>query len=238
MPDAKPLAKAKLTEVEFKPNSSAVTVTPGGKQVTVQFNPDMLKLGFANQVASPGAGDQSGSAPKQFVGSGTTKLSLQLWFDVTAALPEGKENVNDVRDLTQELVYFITADPKKSPPVPPGVRFQWGSFTFDGIVDSLEETLEFFSSEGTPLRASVSLNLSQQKILQHTPQGQGGPGSASPGTRPLAAAPAGATLQGLVDALGSGVDWQSIAAANGIENPRLLRPGQLIDLHAQASLSL
>jgi hypothetical protein len=27
-------------------------------------------------------------------------------------------------------------------------------------------------------------------------------------------------------------DWQSIVAANGIENPRRLRPGQLIDLNA------
>jgi hypothetical protein len=28
-------------------------------------------------------------------------------------------------------------------------------------------------------------------------------------------------------------DWQSIAQANGIENPRLLLPGQLVDLNVQ-----
>ena len=48
--------------------------------------------------------------------------------------------------------------------VPPAVRFLWGSFQFDGLMDSLEESLEFFSNDGRPLRASMSLTLSQQKI--------------------------------------------------------------------------
>jgi hypothetical protein len=100
MPDAKPLVKAKLVELDAKFKN----VKPGGKETTVQFNPDTMKLSFANQVASPGAGDQSSTAAKQFVGSGSTKLSLQLWFDITGELPEGKSDVNDVRDLTQEVV--------------------------------------------------------------------------------------------------------------------------------------
>jgi nucleoid-associated protein YgaU len=35
----------------------------------------------------------------------------------------------------------------------------------------------------------------------------------------------------LADGAGMGVDWRQIASANGIENPRLLQPGQLIDLN-------
>ncbi len=54
-----------------------------------------------------------------------------------------------------------------------------------------------------------------------------------PGASPLAQAAAGSTLQGMADAAGKG-DWQSIAAANGIENPRLLAPGTLLDLNASA----
>jgi hypothetical protein len=238
MPDAKPLVKAQLVEMDAK----VKTPKPGGKVVSVQFNPESLKLSFANQVATPGAGDQSGAAPKQCVGSGSQKLSLQLWFDVTGALPDGMANVDDVQVLTKEVEYFITpADVKSAPqttPVPPGVRFVWGKFQFDGVVDSMEESLEFFSNDGKPLRASMTLNLTGQKPVQATSQSAGGPGSASPGTRPLAAAQAGASLQGLVDSLGSGADWQSVAAANGIENPRLLQPGQLVDLQAQVLVSL
>ena len=40
-------------------------------------------------------------------------------------------------------------------------------------------------------------------------------------------------MQGLADAAGKGGDWQSLAAANGIENPRLLAPGALVDLDAR-----
>ena len=56
-----------------------------GKRVKVQFNPETLKVTFANQIVQPtGPGDQRGTPGRQYVGAGTTKLALQLWFDVTA----------------------------------------------------------------------------------------------------------------------------------------------------------
>jgi nucleoid-associated protein YgaU len=123
--------------------------------------------------------------------------------------------------------------------LPPGIRFLWGSFKFDGIVEGLEESLEFFSPEGRPLRASVTLNMSQQKIevLRNRGAASGAPGAQdgeAPGTRPLAQAPAGATVQGMAALQGQGENWQEIAAANKIENPRLLRPGQLLDMNVSA----
>ena len=59
-------------------------------------------------------------------------------------------------------------------------------------------------------------------------------GAPSAGSSPLAQAASGMSLQSLASAAGKGDDWQSIASANGIENPRLLQPGQLIDLNAKA----
>jgi len=238
MPESVRLEKAVLQELTLKSNNEW-DAKPNGQKVTVQFNPEALKLSFANQIATPsggGSGDQnSGSAGRQFVGAGTTKLSLQLWFDVNAPMPEGEESVDDVRKLTQKVVFFITPQKDTQDPtklIPPGVRFLWGSFQFDGLMDSLEESLEFFSHEGKPLRATMSLNLSQQKILKvEFKQGAGPLGApATPGTRPLTQAPAGATVQGLASNAGRGGDWQRIAEANGIENPRLLQPGQLLDL--------
>lgn len=216
-----------------------------GQQVSVQFNPDSLKLAFANQIqnnnpsssgGAAGSGDQgSGTSGRQFIGAGTTKLNVQLWFDVGAG-GEG-EAVDDVRRLTQKVIYFITPKPLASDRtkfVPPGVRFAWGSFVFDGLVDSIEESIEFFSPEGKPLRASIALGLSQQTILVASFGDSARPPGAprGPGVSPLTAAAAGSTLQGL--AAGAGADWQSVAAANGIENPRALVPGQLIDLAAKA----
>jgi Contractile injection system tube protein len=214
----------------------------------LQFNPETLKLTFANQIQTPsGAGDQSGTPSRQFVGAGTTKLALTVYFDASAPPAEGEQAVDDVRKLTQKVAYYITPQEEDKHFIPPAVRFLWGSFQFDGIVDGLEESLEFFSSEGKPLRATMSLTLSQQRITKFTfrdtgaggglGSGAGLPGGASPGTTPLAQATAGATVQGLAADAGLGGDWQAIASANGIENPRQLAPGQLLDLNVGASAS-
>src|SRR5437588_2944797 len=99
------------------------------------------------------------------------------------------------------------ADPKKL--APPGVRFAWGSFLFDGMVEGLEESLEFFSPKGKPLRASITLTLSQQKILETGFRGDGKvPGR--PGHKPLKSAKSGDSVQGMAAKNGKD-DWQSIA---------------------------
>jgi Contractile injection system tube protein/LysM domain len=232
MPESVKLEKAELRQLdaEFKNE-----IKPE-KTCKVQFNPESLKVAFANQIQTPqGAGDQSGTPARQFVGAGTTKLTLQLWFDVTQPMPEGEESVNDVRKLTQKVAYFITPVQEGRQFVPPAVRFVWGSFQFDGLMESLEESLEFFSAEGRPLRASMVLNLSQQKITEFTIKDVAAANVQTPGTRPLTPAPANESLQSMADKQGKGGDWQSIAAANNIENPRLLAPGQLIDMNASAS---
>ena len=206
----------------------------------LQFNPETLKVSFANQIQTPpGTGVQSGTPARQFVGAGTTKLSLTVFFDVNAPLAEGQAAVDDVRKLTQKVAYFITPQEEGKTFIPPAVRFVWGSFQFDGIMESMEESLEFFSSDGRPLRASVTINLTQQKITEFTFRPTAGPGATqSPGTRPLTPAPQGGSVQSVADSQGKGDNWQDIASANGIENPRLLQPGQLLDLNASASVSI
>jgi hypothetical protein len=273
MPGEVQLAKAELHELD----ASFTNEINQDKWTKVQFNPDSLKVSFANQIQQPqGSGDQNGPQAKQFVGAGSTKLAVTLVFDVTGEFPSGLDPVNDVRKLTQKVAYYIT--PKGDPPnkpkkyIPPGVRFTWGSFVFDGIMESLEETLDFFSSDGRPLRATVALSLTQQRITEfkfnpaNEPPGVTRKGGAAPGTSPMTEAPAGSSLQNLASGGGpggagggfgagfsagisggfgggitagisagasaaGGLEWQAIAKANGIENPRILKPGQLIDLN-------
>ena len=233
MPESAKLVKAELQEIDLAKPEAEPT-----KKVPVQFNPETLKVSFANQIQTPeGSGDQRGSPAQQFVGAGTTKLSLQLWFDVNA--PQEGETLLDVRKMTEKISYFITPkpDPKDAKKfIPPGIRFIWGSFQFDGLMESLEESLEFFSSEGIPLRASMTLNLTQQKIDIYK-FGKDAPARTPlPGTRPLTEAPQGSTVQNMAANNGND-DWQSVAAANGIENPRALQPGQLLDMNATAGFS-
>ena len=280
--------------IELKDDLS--DVMPGGKSLTVQFNPESLKLSYANQIkeqpnaSGGGGGNQSqGSAARQFVGTGTTKLAVQLWFDVAAAT-SAPFIVDDVRRITAQVLYFIKPKPAAagardtSQRTPPGLRFSWGNFLFDGIVEGMEESVEFFSPKGEALRASMTLNMVQQEILVPAFTSDG----TVPGARPLWPAGGGQSLQALQDAakaagaapssggggaspggsggggfggglsagfsagasVGAGVSaggslglsggaafqssggWQAVALANGIENPRAVPPGQLIDLSA------
>lgn len=226
------LAKAQLIELD----QTFEKEKDGGRKVAVQFNPESLKVTFANQIVQPQGGDQAaGNSGRQFVGAGTTKLALQLWFDVTAM---EKDAVDDVRRLTQDVVYFMTPQKSDQDPAklaPPGIRFQWGSFLFDGMVEALEETLEFFSPDGKPLRASITLTLSQQKILVSTFDGDGKVPN-RPGQTPLKSAKQGDSLQGMAGKDGK-QDWQGIAAANGIEDPLRMSPGQLVNLEAGVGVS-
>ncbi|MBK9432937.1 MAG: peptidoglycan-binding protein [Sphingomonadales bacterium] len=227
------LKKAKLIELK----EDLTSELSGGKSIDVQFNPDTLKVTYANQVVQPEGGNQAaGTSGRQFVGAGTTKLALTLWFDVTAMTENA---VDDVRRLTKDVIHFMT--PKASEQdstklVPPGTRFSWGSFIFDGMVEGLEESLEFFSPEGKPLRASITLTLSQQKILVSTFEGSGAVSRA--GARPFASAKQGDSVQSMAATSGKGGDWQGIASANGIEDPLRMDAGQFVDLNASVGATV
>ena len=63
------LVKAYLIELD----PDFVKEKPDAKPVDVQFNPETLKVTFANQLVQPAGGDQAaGNTGRQFVGAGTT----------------------------------------------------------------------------------------------------------------------------------------------------------------------
>jgi Contractile injection system tube protein len=242
------LNKAWLIELDEK----LAEAKGGGKSIPVQFNPETLKVTYANQLVEPKNGDKAaGTSGLQFVGPGSTKLALQLWFDVNAMIDVVRNDsdhtntgeqgiVDDVRRLTQHVVYFMTPQKSEDPKrlTPPGLRFEWGSFSFNGIVEAMEETLEFFSAEGKPLRASITMTLPQQKILERDARTDSA-NFVKPtmGHKPLAVAKAGNSLQGMASAKGKD-DWQGIAAANGIEDPLRIPAGTFIDLNASVTAGL
>jgi hypothetical protein len=217
------LAKARLVQIKWDANQTKPEDVSGGKAVTVQFNPQTLRISYANQNAG---GDQPGRKVTQFVGSGTSKLAVELLFDTS-------ESGEDVRKRVEEVAFFIQAKEPKKKRVPPGIRFEWGSFIFRGIVDGLQETLDYFSESGVPLRATVALGISRQDIEfeygKPLAGEEGGPPGAGP-AQPLEPARANDSVQSLAGRAGRSSDWKSIAAANGIEDPLRLSPGSLVDL--------
>jgi hypothetical protein len=74
---------------------------------------------------------------------------MDLIFDTT---PTGE----DVRISTEKVARFMEPDENKIPPI---VQFEWGTYTFQGMMESYRETIDFFAANGVPLRASINLTL-------------------------------------------------------------------------------
>jgi hypothetical protein len=149
---------------------ATLTALPGGSPLTVHFNPASLVYSVENSVAQ-----QSGNPKKaQYVAQFSGKLTMDLQFDTT-------DTGSDVRTVTNQVALFMQASANASaaaqnaappsangnssgppPKAPPVLMFQWGSYQFQGIMDSFKETIDFFSNDGIALRALVSIGLSRQ----------------------------------------------------------------------------
>jgi hypothetical protein len=236
MPQLAQLEKATLQEIQWNKQGIAEDKKTDGSPstaFTVQFNPASLKVNYSNQKSG---GDQAKGSAVQFVGKGATKLALELWFDSTVFETSGSSgDPRDVRGDVERITALMRPQAApgkdKGKMIPPGVRFQWGAFLFEGVMDSMDETLDFFSSTGVPLRAQVSLSLSKAEIPAGPP-----PNSAmgAAGQGAFQQARAGDSLQQMA-ARGGNPDWKGVALANGIENPRKLAAGALINLSAGIS---
>lgn len=153
------LAKAKLIPLDDKGAESDES-----KHIKVQFNPSSLKVTLANTLKADSKSKNSGTAA-QFVDKSSSSLSIELMFDTSVEFDGVKANT-DVRLQTQKIAEAFMkpiegGDNKMLAPA--RCRFQWGAFKFVGMVGSYNETLIFFSPEGIPLRARLSLSLKEDK---------------------------------------------------------------------------
>lgn len=128
-------------------------------EITVNFNPASLIYTIEN--SAPQSGDPQ---RRQFAAQFTGKLSMELQFDTT-------DTGKDVRSLTSQVALFMQPSAGASkdknstgenPPAPPVLSFEWGSYVFQGFMESFKETIDFFSADGIPLRAMVSVGLARQ----------------------------------------------------------------------------
>ncbi len=189
--------------------------------ITVQFNPTSLKVALTNSLK---ANENEGSdRAAQFVDKSSSTLNVELLFDTSVA-------GTDVREQTKAIALkFLKPEGEGEQMTAPNrCLFQWGAFEFVGLLASLNENLDFFSPEGTPLRASVSLRLNEDRFQFRSRAAQraerdtpsfGAPAGTGQDAKPVHQANAA-----------SGADpkeWRRTALLNQIENPRLPQGGPL-----------
>jgi hypothetical protein len=223
-----PLAKASLTAAY---SSGALEI------FEVQYNPTEFSLERSVQLAEiaiPGLD----SPLLQFVRGQVEKLTLDLFFDTT---DKGTgAGATSVTQLTDPIYSLTKIEPAGH--APPIVTFAWNAAfpgvdlppavgnqrrnSFRGVVDSCRQKFTFFSPEGVPLRATLSLVLREYKTLDDQLSQLN---LSSPDRTHAHLTMEGDTLSRISSRyyLRPG-DWRAIADSNDIDDPRRLDPGVLL----------
>ncbi|MDO8356514.1 MAG: hypothetical protein Q7U76_09015 [Nitrospirota bacterium] len=174
-----------------------------GQAITVHFNPTSLQLSIANTL---GASGESGDT-KQYVTGSSSTLTMELTFDTT-------DVGTDVRMATQRIALLMEPDEQRIPAI---VRFEWGTFVFQGMVQSYQETIDFFAPSGVPLRAKVNMSMARQEVV-FAEDGAGSGAGGGEGAVLSLSASAGVT--GISAMAGVGDVGRALGAANGLETLR------------------
>ncbi len=179
------LAKATLQEI-----TSDEQATPVGEPVKVQFNPTTLRLALSNTASG---GETRGSPARQYLGSSSTTLTLDLVFDTA---DEGTtDQPRDVREKTALVEKFVIPRGQgEDKSAPPKLRFHWGTLIIDGVVDNVSLDFDHIAADGTPLRAKVGLSIKEQNskymFLEQGPGANSSGGAPAPGSASAHSLPA------------------------------------------------
>ena len=189
------------------------------ERLYVHFNPASLKVSLTNQIQDP---------PDQHTKPTTAKLDVELLFDTT-------ETGSDVRTGIELLYSLATAtgtsaaqgsDPKQQANHSlPSTIFQWGTTKFTGVIESLSETLDYWSSDGVPLRATVQVGMKGSPLarvegLAQSAASKDNPVGALNDVVPTEAPANGTGATGAASQGGDSKAGRMLAALNGLENMR------------------
>jgi len=239
------LEPATLSEISADAQAKPVP----GTELALQFNPASLKLQLANKVEG---GDTKGRQTRQYLGKTSTTLTFEVHFDTaddgTTAAPVS------VRTKTAMIERFVLPKGKgNTKQAPPKARFHWQELVFDGIIDDLNIDFDLFASNGTPLRAKMTVSMKEQdakyQLLESGPGvarggnaqpvggGGNGPGTSGGGPQNATALALGGESAAELAAR-VGVDpgaWRGLAA--GLDSTLSIGAGASVDFSAGLSLN-
>lgn len=226
------LAKAYLELHEAMPNKGAgASLGASTGRIAFQFNPNELTVKKAAKWNTEPSRGSKKAAPPEFQGAEPGKLTLEMFFDATDTMDDSV--VKAVKSLFAACAPTDTSI-GKSKPVPPLVVFHWGALDFfPSYITSVSAKYTLFTPEGTPVRATCTVDLQEMP----TPTAKQNPTSGSLTARRTHQLLEGETLAGVAYAeYGDPALWRPLADANGIDDPFRLIPGQTVMLPAADEL--
>jgi LysM repeat protein len=195
-----------------------------GEQFSVLFNPSEYTVEDASHWADQ---DKMGKKPElHYTGGDRKKLTMELFFDTYEARI-------DVRQHTAKIAGLLVFNNEKHRP--PKVELSWGpmppggphaEFPFVGVLETLKQQFVLFLSDGTPVRAKLSVaflefTLPEEELQKDEPH--------SPDLTKLYVVKVRDTLSAIAALYYQDpTKWREIATANGIDAPRRLKAGQVL----------
>ena len=202
---------------------AVVTLLDGrnkGRATDVLFNPTEYSVEYSagfQETAPPGL-----SSPIiQFVNGNAQVLTMDLLFDTYT---DG--GGADVTATTRPFMDMLAIDGDLH--APPRVEFRWGSFAFRAVVAKITQKLTMFRSDGTPVRATLSVTFKQYKTIAEQlddPRRN----SADKTKRRVFEAHDSIWLLAARE-YGEVRFWRLIATANDIDDPRRIEAGRVLVL--------
>jgi hypothetical protein len=224
------------------PKAQIINIDRGGEIIECMFNPKEYSMAKRNNWGSPKSGGSGSSnsgtnVPKQqYSGGQPATLTMQLFFD-TYVGASGSEDVRE--EYTSKIWALAEVDPglqdnTTTKSRPPRVRFQWGpAWSFVAVITSITQKFTLFSSDGTPVRATLDVTF--QQIADDSQLPGTNPTSGGTGGERQWTVKEGDTLAAIAyDAYGDAGRWRTIADANRLTGVRELRPGTRLGLPARA----
>jgi len=192
---------------------------PPFEKVEVQFNPTEYGIdggAVYAEVQVPGLR----TPLLQFVRGESQTLNLDLFLDGTEKRSE-IEPTPTVESRLEQLRQFVKIDEDLH--APPVCQFQWKDIVFVGVVTSLKEKYSLFDTDGTVLRARVTVALKKYEAVEVQLREMK---LKSPDRTRVRVVREGETLAAIAaEAYGNSRLWRDIAEANDIDRPRFVAPG-------------
>jgi len=219
----------------------------------VLFNPNQIRQSKQNKW-SQATSNSSNTGERHFAGGEPAKYRIDLFFNTYEDLSSGQsslggkikqgalrtrknyatpsaaftlfDNPSSVRKYTNCVRELIEIDPDRKRP--PRCKLSWGEFgtIVVGYLIELEELFTLFLPDGTPVRATLSCTFEQDE-----PQTKKKGGTKALDDDPVRIVRRGETLNSIAyQEYNDPSLWREIARANGIDNPRSLQPGQVLNI--------
>jgi LysM repeat protein len=207
--------------------TKAYFLTETGTRIDCLFNPAELTINRSNQWGAPVITGRT-VLTLDYKGASNGTMSFEVFFDTTDTGEAVTTHTGALMALMDVVDDLPGSDPNASEQRPPTVTFYWGDLhSFRAVVASLNVRLLYFSATGVPLRAKVSVSLTQ--YTEDNAFGPQNPTSGTPRPHTVHRVSPGETLDRIAARHYADPNaWRLIAEANNIKDPLALRPGVLL----------